>query len=160
MYIRSMYIPQILIGASSSSKLGCWRKISLEAKHNCLISASESWTCFPGRANRTSVSRRIMSSSTASSITWTCPWPCALIDSDQQQQQRRIKGVVNEPSKRVREWFVLFYFGWFSLCLPVTVYFFFSWLFTIFLFSFSYTIYIYNSISLIFIFRLLFFKIV
>jgi hypothetical protein len=54
------------------------------------------------------VSRRIMSSSTASSIpwTWTCGCPCALIDSDQQQQQEHNSNNNNnetkdEPTKRV-----------------------------------------------------------
>lgn len=69
------------MGASSSSKLGCWRKISLEATQSCLISDSESWTCFPGLANRTSVSRLIMSSSTAGSIP---PCPCEAIRFDSQ----------------------------------------------------------------------------
>ena len=77
--IKAKGVPQILMGASSSSKLGWLMKMSLEATQSCLISDSESWTCFPGRANRTSVRRRIMSSRTASSI--TCP--CVLIASDQ-----------------------------------------------------------------------------
>lgn len=61
-------IPQILIGASSSRRLDCWRKISLEATQSCLISFSESWTCFPGLADRTSRRRLIISSRTTSSI--------------------------------------------------------------------------------------------
>lgn len=69
-------IPQILIGASSSSKLGWRRKISLEATQSCLISDSESWTCLPGLPDRTSVSLLIISSSTAGSIP---PCPCEAI---------------------------------------------------------------------------------
>lgn len=125
-------IPQILMGASSSSKLGCWRKMSLEATQSCLISDSDSWTCFPGRANRTSVSRRIMSSSTASSIPCCC-CPCcvliairwsttlsctflllSLLSYQQQQQQQRSKGV-NQP--RVESVFLFSWSG--SLCLRV-----------------------------------------
>jgi len=120
-------IPQILIGASSSSKLGCWRKISLEAEQSCLISASDNWTCFPGRDNRTSVSRRIMSSSTASSITWACDCgcggcPCALIDSDSDEEHKNKNNneAKGEPTKREccvgLVWLVL------SLCLRVTVF--------------------------------------
>lgn len=50
------------MGASSSNKLGCCKKISLETTQSCRISDSESWTCLPGRP-RTSRSRLIMSSS-------------------------------------------------------------------------------------------------
>lgn len=42
--------------------------MSLEATQSCLISDSESWTCLPGLADRTSVSRLIISSRTAGSI--------------------------------------------------------------------------------------------
>jgi len=138
-------IPQILIGASSSSKLGCWRKISLEAEQSCLISASDNWTCFPGRDNRTSVSRRIMSSSTVSSITWACGCgcggcPCALIDSDSDEEHKNKnegKGWTNQ--ERVFCWFGLV--GSLSL-LRVTV-FCCSSLFFI-LFCFDITIYIFG----------------
>lgn len=60
-------IPQILIGASSSNKLGCCKKISLETAQSWRISDSDSCTCFPGRP-RTSSNRLIMSSRTAWSI--------------------------------------------------------------------------------------------
>lgn len=48
-------VPQILMGASSSSKLGWLMKMSLEATQSCLISDSESWTCLPGQANQTPI---------------------------------------------------------------------------------------------------------
>lgn len=66
------------MGASSSSKLGCLMKMSLEATQSCLISDSESWTCLPGRANRTSVSRWIMSSSAFGSMMVPCCCPCVV----------------------------------------------------------------------------------
>ena len=50
--------------------------MSLEAPQSCLISFSDSWTCLPGLADRTSVSRLIISSTTARSIV---TWPCAAI---------------------------------------------------------------------------------
>ena len=52
------YPPQILIGASSSSRIGWLMKISLAFVHKYLISYSASWTGFPGRLPRT-VSRKI-----------------------------------------------------------------------------------------------------
>lgn len=61
-------LPQILMGASSSSRLGCMRKISLEVVHRFRISASVSDTCFPGLPFLTSKSLPMMSSSVASSI--------------------------------------------------------------------------------------------
>ncbi len=60
--------PQILMGASSSSKLGCDMKISFAVRHRCLISCSVSCTCLPGRLCRTSRSRSMTSSSWLSSI--------------------------------------------------------------------------------------------
>lgn len=47
------YSPQILSGASSSSRMGCERKISRDFKHNPRISDSVSWTFFPGLEPRT-----------------------------------------------------------------------------------------------------------
>ena len=47
------YLPQILIGASSSSRIGWLMKISLAFVHKYLISYSASWTGFPGRLPRT-----------------------------------------------------------------------------------------------------------
>ena len=47
------YPPQILIGASSSSRIGWLIKISLAFVHKYLISYSASWTGFPGRLPRT-----------------------------------------------------------------------------------------------------------
>jgi len=61
-------IPQILMGASSSSRLGCERKISLAAAQSCLISDSDSCAFFPGLRFFTSRSRRMTSSSKAGSI--------------------------------------------------------------------------------------------
>ena len=49
--------PQIFIGASSSSRMGWLMKISLAFVHRNRISASPSWTCFPGRFPRTFASR-------------------------------------------------------------------------------------------------------
>ena len=46
-------LPQIFNGASSSSKMGCDKNISLDLRHNPLISFSESCTFFPGREPRT-----------------------------------------------------------------------------------------------------------
>lgn len=67
---RVVKIPQILIGASSSNKLGCCKKISREVTQSWRISDSDNWTCFPGRP-RTSSRRLIMSSRTDWSI--SCP---------------------------------------------------------------------------------------
>ena len=60
--------PQILMGASISTRLDCWRKISLETEQSWWISVSISCTCFPARTCRYSNSLLIMSSSTAGSI--------------------------------------------------------------------------------------------
>lgn len=60
--------PQILMGASSSRRLGCWRKISLETVQSWRISLSMSCTCFPAFTCLYSNSLLIMSSSTADSI--------------------------------------------------------------------------------------------
>uniref|UniRef100_A0A0A9D2I4 Uncharacterized protein n=1 Tax=Arundo donax TaxID=35708 RepID=A0A0A9D2I4_ARUDO len=72
--------PQILIGASSSRRLAWLRKISRETEQSWRISDSESCTCFPGRAVRTSSRRRRMSSRSAASIPPPCP-PAAAIPS-------------------------------------------------------------------------------
>jgi hypothetical protein len=78
-------IPQILMGASSSSRLGCCRKISLAAAQSCLISDSDSCAFFPGLRFFTSRSRRMTSSSNAGSIlsypTLTPPFSKLLSDS-------------------------------------------------------------------------------
>lgn len=63
----STHAPQIFIGASSSSRLGCDMKISFAVTHSSLISGSDSCTCFPGRPFRTSSRRSIISSMAGSS---------------------------------------------------------------------------------------------
>ena len=45
--------PQILRGASSSSRIGWLRKSSLDLRHRPLISVSVNWTFLPGRDPRT-----------------------------------------------------------------------------------------------------------
>lgn len=60
--------PQILMGASSSSRLGWDMKVSLAVKHSSLISFSESCTCLPGLPFRTSSRRSMMSSTAAVSM--------------------------------------------------------------------------------------------
>lgn len=65
-------VPQILMGAHSSSKLGCFKKISLETAQSCRISDSDNCTCLPGR-RRTSRRRLIMSSRTEGSISESPP---------------------------------------------------------------------------------------
>lgn len=77
--------PQILIGASSSRRLGCWRKISLDTPQSCRISDSESCTCLPG-LDRTSRRRLMMSSKTAGSI----PGPCKAMDRNLDRNVPRI----------------------------------------------------------------------
>jgi hypothetical protein len=67
--------PQILMGASISTRLDCWRKISLETEQSWRISVSISCTCFPARTCRYSNSLSIMSSSTAGSIVSPFPFP-------------------------------------------------------------------------------------
>ena len=47
------YSPHIFSGASSSSRIGWLRKISLDFKHSPLISFSWSWTFLPGFDPRT-----------------------------------------------------------------------------------------------------------
>ena len=42
-------LPQIFNGASSSSRMGCCRNISLDFKQSPRTSASVIWTDFPGR---------------------------------------------------------------------------------------------------------------
>lgn len=46
--IKSQHLPHIFSGASSSSRIGWLRKISLDFKHSPLISFSWSWTFLPG----------------------------------------------------------------------------------------------------------------
>ena len=55
-----------LIGASSSSKIGCDMKISLAFVHKKRISVSLSCTCFPGRFPLTSNSFSMMASRSTS----------------------------------------------------------------------------------------------
>ncbi len=62
------YIPQILIGASSSRRLGCAKNKSLDVRHSCRISASDNCTCFPGLALLTSNNLAMISSSVPLSI--------------------------------------------------------------------------------------------
>ena len=47
--------PQILRGASSSSRIGCCRNSSLDLRHRPLTSASVIWTVLPGRLPRTEI---------------------------------------------------------------------------------------------------------
>lgn len=61
-------IPQILMGASSSRRLGWLIKISRDATQSCLISDSVSCTSFPGFEDRTSISFSIILSNTTGSI--------------------------------------------------------------------------------------------
>ena len=51
--ILKAYSPQILRGASSSRRMGWLKKISLDFIHSPRISASVSWTFFPGLEPRT-----------------------------------------------------------------------------------------------------------
>jgi hypothetical protein len=63
--VNGLGVPAILMGASSSSRLGWRMNTSLEAAQSCRISPSPSCTCctcFPGRHRRTSRRRRIKSS--------------------------------------------------------------------------------------------------
>lgn len=48
--LRTIYVPHILMGASSSKRIGCCMKMSLAFTHSILISPSSNCTCFPGRA--------------------------------------------------------------------------------------------------------------
>lgn len=50
--------PQILMGASSSKRMGCCMKMSLAFTHSILISPSNSCTCFPGRAPGTDMDKK------------------------------------------------------------------------------------------------------
>ena len=42
------YSPHIFNGASSSSRIGCWRKSSLDLRQSPRTSASVIWTVLPG----------------------------------------------------------------------------------------------------------------
>src|ERR1044072_1528640 len=91
----SKCIPHILIGASSSKSIGCFKKISLETTQSFLISASESCTCFPGLP-LTSSNLLMIASRTPLSITMPLRlnWnhEDKLTSKEQQIQQREIKG--------------------------------------------------------------------
>jgi hypothetical protein len=63
-----IHLPQILIGASSSSRMGCEINISLERWQSSLISASVSYTGLPGLEPRTSSSRSIIPSTSNSAM--------------------------------------------------------------------------------------------
>lgn len=52
------YSPQILSGASSSSRMGWLRKISRDLMQRPRTSASVIWTIFPGRHPRTAAHRQ------------------------------------------------------------------------------------------------------
>ena len=51
--ISMISLPHIFKGASSSKRIGCDKKISLDLRHNPRISPSVNCTFFPGRAPRT-----------------------------------------------------------------------------------------------------------
>ena len=51
-------LPQILRGASSSSRMGCWRKISRDLRQSPRTSDSVICTVFPGREPRTVIQRK------------------------------------------------------------------------------------------------------
>ena len=65
--LQHAFLPQILIGASNSRRLGWLMKISLAVKHSCRISCSVNCTCLPGLPFLTSKSGSIISSKIASS---------------------------------------------------------------------------------------------
>lgn len=52
--------PQIFRGASSSSRMGWLRKISLDLMHRPRTSASVIWTIFPGRLPRTGKEENVL----------------------------------------------------------------------------------------------------
>ena len=103
--------------------------MSLEETQSCLISASDNWTCLPGLADRTSVSRLIMSSTTAGSIV-TCP--CAAIGfldpplppPPLQRPRLRENLEMREKLKELKKKRVGWYF-WFYWSLFVKLFFFF-----------------------------------
>mmetsp|Transcript_31423 Transcript_31423/g.67833 ORF Transcript_31423/g.67833 Transcript_31423/m.67833 type:complete len:229 (+) Transcript_31423:69-755(+) len=105
--------PQILMGASNSKRLGCFVKISRAAIHKLRISASVSWTGFPGRPFRASKRRFIMSSTTLSSmaIVKPCPTPqltCPLRGRRKKERKDRslvffaVAGPLSRTSARAR----------------------------------------------------------
>lgn len=59
-YMKSIDSPHILRGASSSSRIGWLRNISLDLRHKPLTSASANWTVFPGRQPRTIIAIKII----------------------------------------------------------------------------------------------------
>lgn len=61
-------VPQTFMGASSSRRIGCWRKISLETRQSCLISASVICTRLPALFLLPSSSLAINSSNTVPSM--------------------------------------------------------------------------------------------
>lgn len=76
--------PQILMGASSSRRMGCLMKMERAFEHRYRISCSSRSTCWPGLEPRTS-SRRSMMLSTS-----TC---CSMADNVVSQfAERRAKG--------------------------------------------------------------------
>ena len=88
------FIPQILRGASSSKRLGWLKKISFETTQSCLISASESCTCFPGRP-LTSSSLSIIPSRTLRSIPKFKAFPSISLSSKEQSKWRKKKAKKN-----------------------------------------------------------------
>lgn len=73
-----IFVPQILIGASSSRRLGWLRKTSLEAEQSWRISTSSSFACFAVLPLFVSNSRLIISSTKLSSILSKSPKPLSL----------------------------------------------------------------------------------
>lgn len=67
-----IYIPQILNGASSSSKIGCCKKISRDFKHRPLTSCSVICTDLPGRHLRTGRSNVMETMETIETIFCCC----------------------------------------------------------------------------------------
>jgi hypothetical protein len=87
------YLPQIFIGASSSRRLGWLRNISLDTTQSCRISASVRCTCFVARPTFAAVSRRITSSSKATSITKKNP--SRKDSTSQRAKEKRPNGTTN-----------------------------------------------------------------
>lgn len=111
------------MGASSSNRLGCWRKISLEAAHSWRISDSESWTWRAVLACRNSKSRLMMSSSTTGSIP-PCPF-CAIdryppfstlgilsIDLETLIPQKKLKNIYDLKLKREKKRKIILLLFW------------------------------------------------
>lgn len=62
------------MGASSSNRMGCEMKISRALVQRYRISASNSWTCFPGRLPLTSSSLSMMESKSTSFSAMVGSW--------------------------------------------------------------------------------------